>query len=162
MSHTRQEVEQAFRRYWTIGAIEEQWEDWVRGCFTDDVLYVERIYGTMRGRRAVASWILPLMRDHPHVRAVLDWYTIDGDRVVLGMTNRCDHPDRRSAPLDFAGLTVLDYAGGGRFCYEEDWWDLRAAKRCAATFQEAVAAGHAPVVETPEQRRARTPWSASR
>lgn len=159
MPHPRSEVEQSFRRYWSVGAVAERWEDWVRESFTEDVVYVERIYGTMHGRDAVEAWILPLMAKNPHIRAILDWYVIDGDRVVLGMQNRYDHPDGTSPPLDFAGLTVLEYAGDGRFCYEEDWWDLPAAKRCATAFHEALAIhGDAAVIETPDRRRARDPW----
>src|SRR2546425_174105 len=46
---TREELEQAFRTYWRTGAVGEDWDAWA-GLFTEDCLYVEHMYGTMRGR----------------------------------------------------------------------------------------------------------------
>ena len=156
---SRDEVEAAFRAYWRRGAIDERWSDWALESFTEDVHYVERIYGVMRGKAAVHAWIMGVMKTNIHIRALLDWYTIDGARVVLGMTNRYEHPDGESASFDFAGLTILEYGGDGRFCYEEDWWDLPAAKRCHREFTEALAV-HGPerLVEDEARRLARDPW----
>lgn len=154
----REEVEAAFRRYWTIGALNEDWERWP-DIFTEDVLYVERIYGTMRGRDAVRAWIRKLMINNHHVHAVLDWYLIDGHRVVINMLNRYYNPAPGGEPLDFAGITVLHYAGDGLFNYEEDYWDLRAAKKAYRDFQELLAEhGEAGIEETPERRALRDPW----
>jgi hypothetical protein len=40
------------------------------------------------------------------------------------MQNRRDHPDPSAPPIDFPGITVLQYAGDGRFSLEEDFWSL--------------------------------------
>ena len=32
--------------------------------FTEDRLYVEHMYGTMRGREAVRAWIVPIMEEY--------------------------------------------------------------------------------------------------
>jgi hypothetical protein len=160
MSHSRAEVEAAFQRYWRIGAIEERWADWT-DCFTEDVHYVERVYGEMRGRQAVRSWITGLMVDNPHVHAVLSWYIIEGDRVVLHMLNRYYSPLPGGPPLDFPGVTILSYAGDGRFSYEEDWWSMAAGQDCYRRFRRLLAE-HGPdaLTETPERRAARDPWAA--
>ena len=158
MAHTRQEVEQAFRHYWTVGAIEERWHDW-HDVFTEDVVYVEHIYGTMHGRDAVKTWIRKVMANNLHVHAVLDWYMIEGDRVVLSMQNRMYNPEPGGADLDFPGITVLGYAGNGLFNFEEDYWDLRLAKKCYAQFTKAAEQfGTEHIQETAARMRARHPW----
>lgn len=157
MSHSRAEVEAAFRRYWRVGAIEERWADWA-DRFTEDVHYVERVYGEMHGRERVRGWITGLMIHNPHIHAVLNWYMIEGDRVVVHMLNRYNSPSG-GAPLDFPGVTILGYAGEGLFSYEEDWWSLTAGEACYRKFQ-ALLREHGParLTETPERRAARDPW----
>jgi hypothetical protein len=130
------QTEEAFHQIWTTGIIEEDWERWP-DHLTEDVLYVERIFGTMHGRDQVRAWITTLMAARADVHGVLNWYMVKGDRVVLDMTNRYYHPDPSQPPIDFAGLTVLEYAGDGLFGYEEDYWDTNGAK---AAYEEWTAA----------------------
>ncbi|MCW2601337.1 MAG: SnoaL-like domain protein [Frankiales bacterium] len=129
--------EQAFHRIWTTGSVEENWAAWP-DCLTEDVLYVERVFGTMHGREEVRTWITDLMAVRGDVHAVLNWYQVKGDRVVLNMTNRYYHPDPAGDPLDFGGISVLEYAGDGLFGYEEDYWDTTGAKLAYEQFTEAV------------------------
>ncbi len=131
------EVEAAFHRHWTVGSLEERWTEWP-DCLTEDVHYVEHVLGVMRGREQVRSWITELMAVRVDVHAVLEWYLIKEHRVVLSMQNRYYHPDPACAPLDFPGLTVLEYAGDGLFGYQEDYWDVGRAKAANAEFTTAV------------------------
>lgn len=133
------EVEDAFRGIWTTGSIDEDWERWP-DHLTEDVLYVERVFGTMHGREAVRRWITDLMAQRADVHAVLNWFLVKGDRVVLDMTNRYHHPDPSQPPIDFAGLTVLQYGGNGLFRYEEDYWDTRGAAQAYEQWSTAVQA----------------------
>ena len=115
------EIEQAFRSYWNAGMIREDWEAWVE-LFTEDVVYYERVLGTMRGREAVREWILPLMERYGEIYGVYDWHTVHpSGRVVFRMLNRRDHPSGRGT-LDFPGISVLQYAGDGKWSMEEDYW----------------------------------------
>lgn len=132
------QTEQAFHRIWTTGLIEEDWSHWP-DHLTEDVHYVERIFGTMRGRDAVRDWITRLMAVRADVHGVVNWYVVKGDRVVFDMTNRYYHPVPGEAPIDFAGLTVLEYAGNGLFGYEEDYWDERGATVAYEQWSAAVA-----------------------
>jgi hypothetical protein len=133
----RREVEAAFQHFWTIGNLDETWIPWTE-LFTEDVRYIEHIYGEMRGRAAVRKWIDELMVQNRDVHAVIDWYMIRGRRVVVNMQNRYYNPDPAGAPFDFPGITILEYAGEGRFGYEEDYWCVRTAKACHKQFHEAV------------------------
>jgi hypothetical protein len=131
------EVEAAFQSCWTTGSLDEDWERWPEHL-TEDVLYVERFFGTMHGREAVRAWITELMQVRADVHAVLEWYLVKDRRVVLSMQNRYYAPDPAQPHLDFAGLTVLEYAGDGLFGYEEDYWDLAGAKRAYEQFTAEV------------------------
>ena len=64
------EVQAAFEAIWTTGAIDEDWERWP-DHLTEDVLYVERVFGTMHGRDQVRTWITELMAVRSDVHAVL-------------------------------------------------------------------------------------------
>ena len=99
---------------------------------------MERFFGTMHGRDAVRAWITELMVVRADVHAVLDWYLVKGRRVVLSMQNRYFSPDPAGEHIDFAGLTVLEYAGDGLFGYEEDYWDLAGAKSAYEHFTAEV------------------------
>ncbi len=121
------EVLEAFKKFWTVGSTNEDWDGWVEHL-TPDVEYVERQFGTMHGRDEVRAWITSLMAVRFDVHAVLNWYIVAQDRVVFDMWNRYHHPDPSGQPIDFAGLTVLTYGGNGLFRREEDYWDAAGAK----------------------------------
>lgn len=131
------EVEQAFRAYWRAGAVEEDWDRWVE-CFTPDVVYVEHILGDKHGREEVRAWIKPIMAEFGELYTVYEWHVCDpSGRVVVYMQNRRDHPVVGEAPIDFPGITVLEYAGGGQFSREEDFWSLPAGQRTMGVYREA-------------------------
>lgn len=131
------EVDAAFRRYWELGAVGEHWDAWVDECFTDDVTYVEHILGNKHGRDEVRAWINPTMEEYAEIYTAYEWHVIDDSgRVVVYMQNRRDDPEPGAPPIDFPGVTILQYAGDGRFSLEEDFWSLpegiETAKRYAA------------------------------
>lgn len=133
----RSDVEAAFRAHWTVGCIDENWAAWP-DRLTEDVEYIEHVYGEMRGREQVRTWIVALMQQRADVHALLDWYVISGSRLILSMTNRYYNPDPAGAPFDFPGLTVLGYAGSGLFGYQEDYWSQRRAKVAYTGWAAAV------------------------
>jgi hypothetical protein len=122
VSSASAEVVEAFHAIWTTGATNEDWVAWV-DHLTPDVEYVERVFGRMRGRDEVRAWITSLMEVRGDVHAVLNWYIVAGDRVVLDMDNRYYHPDPSQPPIDFGGVSILTYGGDGLFSREEDYWD---------------------------------------
>jgi len=60
----------------------------------------------------------------PGAYTVYEWHTVDAGagRVIVYMQNRRDHPSGKEV-IDFPGVTLLDYAGGGLWNREEDFWD---------------------------------------
>ena len=136
-----EELEAAFRNYWQLGAVGEDWDAWCDQCFTEDVTYIEHILGSKAGREEVRAWIKPTMEEYGAIYTAYEWHMLSPDgRVVVYMQNRRDHPDPTQPPIDFPGMTVLQYAGGGQFSLEEDFWSLpegiETAKRSAAAYRE--------------------------
>ena len=89
-----QELEQAFRVYWRTGAVGEDWDAWA-DLFTEDCVYVEHFYGTMRGRETVRAWIKPIMAKYGEIYTAYEWHVIDAaqgrvDPERLGQRSRVD------------------------------------------------------------------------
>lgn len=132
-----EEVEAAFRHYWYTGMIREDWNAWA-DLFTEDVVYDERILGTMRGRETVRQWIVPLMEQYGEIYGIYDWHHVDpSGRVVFRMLNRRDHPSGEGR-LDFPGITVLQYAGNNQWSAEEDYWAEKLGVQQYTEYTEAL------------------------
>ena len=149
------ELEQAFRSYWTLGAVGEDWDAW-SDLFTEDVVYIEHILGRKDGREAVRNWIKPIMAEYAEMYTAYEWHQVDpsSGRIVVYMQNRRDHPDGTSAPIDFPGMTVLQYAGDGKFSLEEDFWSLPEATQAGKEYYKACKA-HDP---DHQAKRTRLHW----
>jgi hypothetical protein len=136
MTFDRDDVEAAFRTYWQLGAVNEDWDVWCDTCFTEDVTYIEHILGNKQGRETVRNWIKPTMADYGEMYTAYEWHMVDvTGRVVVYMQNRRDNPEPGAPPIDFPGMTVLQYAGNGQFSLEEDFWSWTEG---GATFKEYV------------------------
>lgn len=147
---SRSELERAFQRYWQTGAVNEDWDGFADN-FSEDVVYVEHVLGTMHGREAVRAWIKPIMEQYCELYTAYEWHVVDpdADRIVVYMQNRRDHPSGEGV-IDFPGITVLHYAGGGRFDFEEDFWAVPSAQRAYREYAAACAK------HDPEHKRKRT------
>lgn len=156
-SYAKDEVEAAFQNYWRLGAVGEDWDGWVDECFTDDVTYIEHVLGDMSGREEVRAWIKPIMEDYCELYTAYEWHQIGDDgRVVVYMQNRRDNPEPGAPPIDFPGITVLQYAGDGRFSLEEDFWSYPGAIEASKRYAEVAASidpGH-------KERRTRLDWGS--
>jgi hypothetical protein len=153
-NYTREELEQSFRTYWRTGAVGEDWDAWA-DLFTEDATYVEHVLGSMQGREAVRAWIKPIMEQYCELYTAYEWHAIDeqNGRVVVYMQNRRDHPAGQGT-IDFPGITILDYAGNGRWCREEDFWAVPGAHAATEEYARACKA-HDP---EHKQKRTRPNW----
>jgi hypothetical protein len=158
----RAEVEAAFQAFWFKGCVLEDWDAWLE-MFTPDVVYCDHFWEPLSGHAEIDLWINAVMKGVPEIYTVLDWYTIDNDLVTFHYQNRRDSPafgtpgETGPAYWDFPGLSVLRYAGGGRFSSEEDFWDRGGARK---TSVEYAAACDRAGAHTPESRMLRRNWPA--
>jgi len=133
----RDEMEKAFRTYWRTGAVGEDWDGWA-DLFTEDCTYFEHYYGSMQGREAVRAWIKPVMARYGEIYTAYEWHTIDADRgrVIFYMQNRRDHPGGHGT-IDFPGVSLLEYAGGGKWKREEDFWAWKQREVAMKAYEDA-------------------------
>ena len=118
----------------------EDWDAW-SDLFTEDVEYIEHILGSKHGREEVRNWIKPIMAEFGEMYTAYEWHMCEpSGRIVVYMQNRRDNPDPSAPPIDFPGMTVLQYAGDGKFSLEEDFWSLVEGQRTMKEYEEACAA----------------------
>ncbi|MGD9704578.1 MAG: nuclear transport factor 2 family protein [Acidimicrobiia bacterium] len=118
---SREEIEDAFRTYFMVGPVYEDWIAWSR-LFTDDAVYFDHYYGRFHGPSEIQQFLESTMMFGKHCYTSLVWHSIDGDRVVWKGLNTADHPVAGEPPFTFPSLQIIHYAGDGRWRSEEDWW----------------------------------------
>ena len=123
---TRAEVVEAFadyqaavRRSVTAG----DWEPFVQ-CFVPDASYVEHAYGRFSGHDAIRRWVSRTMGTFPGNAMTsfpVAWSMVDEERgwVVCEIRNLMRDPGDGSI-FEASNLTILRYAGAGRWAEEED------------------------------------------
>ncbi len=123
MAHERAEIEATIARYLELRraaiAGDIPWSD-LKEVFTADAVFVDSMWGRHEGVDALVEFLDSSMKgldtwDFPHF-----WEAIDGDKVFLRWSNRLPGTTGDGSPIDNMGLSYLEYAGGGRFSYEED------------------------------------------
>jgi len=133
----RDEVEAAFAEYRRRGIGALDWPGWA-ALFTEDARYVEHVLGTFEGGQAISDWIVSCMAGFPSMSFDLDWALIDGNRIVFYIWNLLPDPAGTGRRFGFPNATVLEYAGDGRWSYEEDFYNPANAN---AVVSEWLAAG---------------------
>lgn len=88
--------------------------------FTDDATFIDPAWGRVEGREAICRFLVESMAGLEGWTFPREWTMVEGDRVVSLWQNRL--PGRRpdGAPWQAPGVSILVYAGDGRFCFEED------------------------------------------
>jgi hypothetical protein len=121
----REEVKAAFDRRIELQDADD-WQTWGM-TFTEDAVYVEHHEGTFIGRQAILEWLIPVMRQCKGWTYPTVWQVIDGNRSVHKWLNRLPGQRADGSHYEFAGLTVMDYAGDGLFSYQEDLYNWEKA-----------------------------------
>ncbi|MGV0789813.1 nuclear transport factor 2 family protein [Mycolicibacterium sp. XJ2] len=123
---SREEIDEAFRANQdAVVDIGKTW-NWSSYAdhFTEDATYVEHALGDMSGRESIRDWIVSTMNTFPGSEMPfypVEWYSIDVDKgwVINRNVNTMKDPGDGSVhgtPV----ITVLRYAGDGKWSYEED------------------------------------------
>ena len=121
-----EEIEAAFVAYQDAAAhagATGDWGPWV-DLFTEDATYLEHLYGTFTGREQIRDWITSTMSVWPNSAFTsfpCEWHVLDQERgwVLTKVWNRLEDPGDGSV-FEQYNLTILHYAGNGRWSHEED------------------------------------------
>ena len=123
MAHPHAEVRAAVDAYVEvrrqIQAGDATWLDLAQ-FFTDDAVYVDPAWGRVEGIDEIRSFFVESMRGLEDWRFPIRFAAVDGDEVVTVWDQVL--PGERSDGGRYAqtGVSLLQYAGDGRFCFEED------------------------------------------
>lgn len=139
MTHDREEVEAAFRHYFMVGPVNEDWIGWSQ-LFTENAVYFDHHYGRFHGPAEIQLFLETTMMAGKQCYTALEWYNIDGDQIVWKGWNRADHPDATQPPFEFPSLQIIQYAGDGKWSSEEDWWLPAEMKAFGKGYWEACQA----------------------
>ena len=122
-SYPRKEVQKAadalHRMRDKASAGEISW-DALADLFTEDATYIDPAWGRFKGRDAIRRFLHDSMQGLKDWKFPTEWTVKDGNRVVNRFLNRL--PGRRAdgTYYDVPGVSIIEYAGGGKFSYEED------------------------------------------
>ena len=123
MSHPREEVEAAVATYVKVrermDAGEGGWEE-MADLFTDDASYIDPAWGLVEGKPAIREFMRDSMAGLEDWLFPIEWIAIDGDHVVVKWIQRLPGQRADGSAYDNSGVSLLTYAGGGRFSRSED------------------------------------------
>ncbi len=137
----KEEIDKAFQEYQRVAAesaASGDWDPWA-DLFSPDAIYIEHHYGVMRGQDAIRTWIKSVMTGPAsHMDFPVVHYSIDEDVVYTYILNRF-LPLDGSQPFQFPVVTILVYAGDGKWCYEEDVYNPSEGARMMIAMQKKSA-----------------------
>lgn len=135
-THPRHEVEQAVAAYVALRERldrgEEEWAMFAE-VFTDDAVFLDPAWGRVEGRAAIAELMTEAMTGLDGFTYPIDVVAIEGDDVVITW-----HQVVEGLGLSHRGVSMLHYAGAGRFDREEDLMNV------AVVGSDLLAAGWQP------------------
>ncbi len=133
---THEELEAAFE----ASRLPQERDDWDGYCdlFTDDAVYVEHELGTFAGQDAIRAWLVPVMAPLVGWEYPVHWHLVGDDKVVSYWENVMPTPPGDERRHSFFGITVMTYAGDGRWSRQEDVYN---GKEMDAAIKEWLAAG---------------------
>lgn len=132
----RSEVEAAYHAIVAAGDAAD-WNLW-SDLHTADCVWEEHHYGTIVGRDKIRETITTVMAMVPMMSFPVEWYMIDGDRVVYYPWQVLPDPTGGDAVYRFGCVTILTYAGDGQFSRQEDIYNPNEA---TALFERWMADG---------------------
>ena len=139
VAFTRGEIEDAFAEY-QRRVRGGDWSSWSE-LFVDDAVYLEHEYGTFYGRDAIREWIVATMNKAVGMTFPVEWYVIEEDRVIWYTWNQFPQlPGRAASDFQFAVVSILRYAGGGRWASQEDVYNAKEAEAVLTEYLHAAEA----------------------
>ena len=132
----RDEIEAAWTEFKRRGVGSHDWEGWA-DLFTDDAVYIEHNLGTFNGRQGIKDFIIPCMAAYGAMSLAIEWSVIEGNRICFFIWNLLPDPAGEGRTFAFPNTTLLDYAGDGKFSFEEDFYNPADATRVFTAWMEA-------------------------
>jgi ketosteroid isomerase-like protein len=141
MAHPEAEVRAAVDAYVAlrerIEAGEKTWID-LADFFTDDAVYIDPAWGRIQGIHEIREFLVDSMRGLEDWRFPMRFAAIEGDDVVTVWTQVLPGQRPDGDRYEQTGVSLLRYAGNGKFSYEEDLLNM------AHVLEDLAASGWRP------------------
>ena len=128
MAHPREEVQAAVDRYVTLRhSIEDAAEmdfSVLGELYSDDAVYYDASWGRIEGREAITDWFSYSMVGLEDWDFPVEFTAIEGDNVIVKWTQYSPGTRNDGSRCAQSGYSWLIYAGGGKFSYEEDCYNM--------------------------------------
>ena len=129
MPFPRQEVQETVERYHKLRErIDEGLEPNDFGVladfYTEDAVYIDGAWGRLEGGEVIAKWLVASMVGMEDWKFPVEFTAIEGNDVVVKWTQIMPRLRDDGTPYRQSGYSRLIYAGGGKFSYEEDAYNM--------------------------------------
>lgn len=88
--------------------------------FTEDVVYIDQGWGRIEGLENVRKFFVESMAGLEGWTFPRTFTAVDGNQLISGWQNRLPGQRADGTYYEALGISVLIYAGNGRFSYDED------------------------------------------
>ncbi len=88
--------------------------------FTEDVVYIDQGWGRIEGLENVKKFFVESMAGLEGWSFPRTFTAVDGNQLISGWQNRLPGQRADGTYYEALGISVLIYAGNGRFSYDED------------------------------------------
>jgi hypothetical protein len=126
-TYSREEVEQAYLNFVAVGDSGD-WDAWA-DLHTQDCTWVEHNFGTVQGREDILKTIHRAMKPFPMMVFPVEWFMVEGSRVVYYPWQQLPDPSGGDEIYRFACVTILEYAGNNQWSYQEDIYNPEEGKQ---------------------------------
>jgi len=121
----RSEIEDALEQMDVLRARSSETGDWTiwAACLSEDVEFIDMIYGAYRGRAAVSDFVVRVHAPFPNLRYERSWSLIDTERAEVIFQQQMILPEPEGwsgAPFAVDVWSRQRYAGNGLWSLKQD------------------------------------------
>ena len=109
--------------------------------FTPDAVFIDPAWGRVEGLEAIVAFMDESMAGLEDWTFPEEWTMAEGDRVVSKWWNRLPGTRDDGSPYQAAGISIMQYAGDGKFSCEHDLLNM-------AEVMEIITASRWPIPAT--------------
>lgn len=123
MAFPRDEIQACVDHYLAVREQMDRGEGgWIEMAqlFTDDAVYIDPAWGKVEGLAAIKTFLEESMAGLDDWLFPVEWVAIDGDHVIIKWIQRLPGQRADGSTYDSSGVSLLTYAGDGRFSRSED------------------------------------------
>ena len=118
------EARETYRRYVDERGRAERgeipWSAVAEGFFTEDAVFIDPAWGRIEGHAAITKFFDESMAGLEGWTFPESFALSDGERIVALWWNRLEGTGPDGRPHEAPGVSIVHYAGDGRFSYELD------------------------------------------